>query len=92
MDLFSCLSFTGSYEQSPRFRSFEDMDDFHLEPRDSQLREDLADAMRDCSTGGGAGMGNAHNSGKNSLWELHEREINNWGRERRGGKEFIKCI
>lgn len=54
--------FTGSYEQSPRFRSFEDMDDFHLEPRDSQLREDLADAMRDCSTGGGGG-----NSGRNRL-------------------------
>lgn len=50
----SVVSFalTGSYEQSPRFRSFEDMDDFHLEPRDTQLREDLADAMRDCSTGG----------------------------------------
>lgn len=35
------------------------MDDFHLEPRDSQLREDLADAMRDCSAGGGLAGNNS---------------------------------
>lgn len=62
--LMQFLKLLGSYEQSPRFRSFEDMDDFQLEPRDSQLREDLAEAMRDCSTGGSGGPGHANNSGR----------------------------
>lgn len=51
--LFFCAVFSGSHEQSPRL-----MDSFHYESvdsdvvigPDSQLREDLADAMKDCAT------------------------------------------
>lgn len=47
------MGFSGSHEQSPRL-----MDSFHYESTDSdvvigpdsQLREDLADAMKDCAT------------------------------------------
>ena len=47
------LNFVGSHEQSPRL-----FDSFHYESTDSdivvgpdsQLKEDLADAMRDCAT------------------------------------------
>lgn len=43
--------FSGSYEPSPRLTDqfrHDDMDpDFSLGPRESQLREDLADAMRE---------------------------------------------
>lgn len=45
------IQIPGSYEQSPRllnnFRTYEGLNDFGLEPRDSKLREDLADAMKD---------------------------------------------
>lgn len=49
---FFCNNFLGSHEQSPRL-----MDSFHYESTDSdivmgpdsQLREDLADAMKDCA-------------------------------------------
>ena len=51
--MFFCVGFSGSHEQSPRL-----MDSFHYESTDSdvvigpdsQLREDLADAMKDCAT------------------------------------------
>lgn len=49
--MIRCFVLTGSFEQSPRFmnqyQEYMSTEDLTIMPAESQLREDLADAMRE---------------------------------------------